>query len=136
MITDDMSPNRTLLNLIYGDASRYIPTNELTEEQLEKLDNITYRWCNCKSCKRPLKIGAVTVVPQWAGHANAKTLTIRLSKPFLKQNTNPTVAITLSTFVHTVLHEIIHILFPEFNEEQTEKKTREWMSNPKFQLNS
>ena len=110
-----------------GAASCYIPVEELNQDQLERLDNITYRWCNCERCRRPLKIGDKVLIPQNAGHANRKTLEICLSRQVPKENMDITPPIFLLTLIAISLHEIVHILFPRFDEDQTVNKTWEWL---------
>lgn len=122
-----MLTNAKLLDLIYQSATCYVPTSELTEEQLERFDNITYRWCNCLRCKRAIKIRDEVIRPQWLGHANKKTLEIRLSGPVLREDVALPYPMFLLSLIETALHEIVHILFPEFNEKQTIDKTWEWL---------
>lgn len=122
-----MLTNAKLLDLLYNSATCYIPTEDLTEEQLERFDNITYRWCNCRRCKKALKIRDRIVRPQYIGHADKKTLEISLSEPVLREVIALPAPISLLELIGTCLHEIAHVLFPEFNEDQTNDKTWEWL---------
>jgi len=121
-----------LLQLVYDAATCYVPTEQLNEEQLERLDNITYRWCNCRRCKKALKIGDKTIRPQYAGHANKRTLEICLSRSFLRKRVDMPYAMFLLELIGTTLHEVVHILFPQFNEEETIDKTWEWLKNSEW----
>ena len=114
-----MLTDRKFLELVYGAASSYVPTTELSEEQLEKLDNITCRWCSCVRC--------ATFKPETTGHANRLTRRIYISKPILKDSLKLTPPGLLMELINTTLHEIVHVLFPDFAEEQTIQKTSEWM---------
>lgn len=122
-----MLTDTKLLDLIYNAATCYVPSDELTEEQKERFDNITYRWCNCRRCKKALKISGKTIKPQYAGHCNKKTLQICLSKSNLKEFIELPYSMFLLQLIATAVHEIIHALFPEFDEEQTIHKTWEWL---------
>lgn len=122
-----MITNQKLLELLYEAASCYIPFEDLKEDQRDRFDNISYRWCNCEGCRRPLKVGDKIIILQYAGHADKKTLEICLSRSFLKEHLTLTPSIFLLTLIATALHEIVHILFPEFDENQTVDKTWEWL---------
>ena len=108
-----------VFELIYNAATCFVPTNELTDEQLDKLNDITYRGCRCRLCRE----GGI------AGHANKLECKIRWSKPFFKDLITQRVSMhyTLFEAIDTMLHETIHILFPEYDEEQTKQKTYEWL---------
>ena len=122
-----MLTDAKLLELVYNSALCYIPHEQLDAKQLEKLDNITYRWCKCRRCQKPFKIKDEIIIPQNAGHANKKTLEICLSRPLLKQYEDLTPAIFLLDLIATALHEIVHVVYPEFNEDKTVVKTWEWL---------
>jgi len=94
-----MLTDRKLLKLIYDSATCYIPREELNEEQIKKLENINYRWCNCKQCKNQIK--------QFFGHTDKNS--IYIAKPFLKEYVSGDF---LLRAIETTLHEIVHILFP------------------------
>lgn len=108
-----------VFELIYNAATCFIPTNELTEEQLDKLDNITYDGCTCRLCRGDNAVG----------HADRKRLKICWSKPFFSVLLTQKMSMSATLFeaVDTILHEIIHILFPDYDEEQTRQKTHEWL---------
>lgn len=114
-----MVSQEAVFALIYNAATCFIPTNELTEEQLDKLDNITYHGCTCRLCRKDKVLG----------HANRMRLQIGWSKPFFSVllTQKMLMATTLFEAVGTVLHEIIHILFPDYDEKQTRQKTCEWL---------
>ena len=104
----------TLIDLIYNTANSFVPTDELEDEQLTKFDNIRYEWCNCGICKRS------------SGHADKNHLKIGLSWAHFGDLFEWRVPISLFDVIVTALHEIVHILFPEYNEIQTEAKVKEW----------
>jgi len=127
-----MLTNTKFLRLIYDAATCYVPTEQLNQEQSDRFDNITYRWCKCQRCKEALKMGSQTIIPQYAGHANQQTLEICLSRPLLTQHITNPYGIFLLALVTTTLHEIVHIIFPEFNEDETINKTFEWLRTNKW----
>ena len=122
-----MLTDAKLLQLVYDAATCYVPTEQLNEEQLERFDNITYRWCNCRRCKKSFKIRDKVLIPQNAAHANQISLEIRISRPVFKRHIDMAYPIFLLELIATTLHEIVHILFPEFNEDETINKTWEWL---------
>lgn len=101
--------------LIYDAATSLIPTDELTKEQLEKLGNITIHGCRCRICRK----GEIM------GHADKERLEIRWSKPYFSEllARKFSLSVTLFLAVSITLHEIVHILFPEYDEEETIQKT-------------
>jgi hypothetical protein len=109
-----------VFELIYDAATCFIPTNELNEEQLAKLDNITLHGSHRRSCGKVKGI---------VGYADRKRLRICWSKPFFSEllTQKTSMDATLFEAVDTMLHEIIHILFPEYDEYQTIQKTHEWL---------
>jgi len=125
---------RKLLDHIFNAAYCYIPTDLLTEEQLERLDNFRYRFCQCKMCERTYPPALTKVIPDIAGHANQRAWEIRISKrlfyKFLLKE--PFIPIALLDYIETALHEIIHILYPDFSEEETEAKTFEWLKKAEW----
>lgn len=122
MLTDEK-----LLELVYGAVTTYIPFEELSDEQKERFDNIRYQWCNCVRCKCALIIDGKILDPQSFGHANQKTLEIGISKAILRKMLQLTPPIFLLDLMFVTMHEIVHIIFPEFNEEQTDSKAFEWL---------
>ncbi len=120
-----MLTDTKLLELIYGAAISYIPYNQLDEEQIKTLENIEYQWCTCKMCKTSFWMDGEPV----NGHATVSALEIYLSRPFLKQSLSMQFPVLILHLIKIALHETIHILFPEFNEKQTEDKTFEWLKN-------
>ena len=43
-----------IFNLVVGASKCFIPESELTDEQLEKLDNIELYVCECEFCKKAM----------------------------------------------------------------------------------
>jgi len=123
---------RKLLSLVFEAAQCFIPTNELSDEQKERLDNIQVRLCSCRRCRRALE----TKMPEgwaWVGHAQKETYKVGISRDALKllagigtQEIFPT---GFLEFIDISLHEIVHILFPEYSEEETTKKTFQWLNS-------
>lgn len=120
MITDSK-----FLDLVYDAATSYIPQDEINDFQKEKLDNLSYRWCNCHWCKTELRIEDEIVRHQWEGHAHREKNEIRISRTVFDPADEA--QIPLTELIHTILHEIVHILFPEYDEDKTEEKTRQWL---------
>ena len=116
-----------LLELIYSAAMCYVPSEDLTEDQLWRFDNIRYRWCRCHGCKKALSLGDKVIIPQNAGHADQRTWEIFLSRPLFKKNIDMPNTLFLLNWIKTTLHEIVHVLFPQFDENQTFNKTWEWL---------
>lgn len=121
-----MMTDKKLIELLFNAALCYIPNEELSENQRERLDKITYRWCSCRGCKRRGLLEQI-IGPEFIGHANKQTLEIYLSRPFLRENIDMPIPSFLLTMIEATLHEIVHILFPDCNEPQTDKKTRNWL---------
>ena len=122
---------RKLLSLVFEAAQCFIPTNELSDEQKERLDNIQVRLCSCRRCRRALE----TKMPQThlLGHAQKETYKVRISHDafylLLGIDAQVSVPMALLQFIETSLHEIVHILFPEYSEEETTKKTFQWLNS-------
>jgi hypothetical protein len=123
-----MISKRTLLGLISAAAESIIPFEDLTDEQRDVLLNMTYRLCNCKICASPYwkdKPNAHALA-----HINKNTYVISFSKKyfdFYTQQDAP--GISLFILIETAVHEILHGLFPDLEEEAVEKKTAEWLNN-------
>lgn len=66
------------------------------------------------------------------GHANRKTLEICISRAVLNEHIDLPYSMFLLDLVVATLHEIVHILFPEFNEEETDNKAYEWLKKNKW----
>lgn len=115
-----MVSQEAVFKLVYNAATCFIPHNELTDDQREILDSITIHGCSCKHCRKD----------NWIGHAYPIQHEIGWSKPFfsklLKQDMMMTG--TLLEAIGTTLHEIIHIIYPDYDEEDVRQKTCEWLS--------
>lgn len=123
---------KKLLEILFEAAQCFIPTDELDDEQKDKLDNITYRLCDCWRCKKALTSPNI----DWKalGHANKRTYRIGVSRDAVKLlagigKHGMTIPIFLLQLMKTILHEIIHILFAEYDEEKVREKTNEWLSS-------
>jgi len=124
---------KKLLEIVYLASQCFIPTEELTREQLEKLDNINYRLCDCWRCKKTLtsqdKSGKAL------GHADKETRLIGISRDAFRSmagisgHQTGCNHIFLLRLIQTIVHEIVHVLFPEYSEERTIDKTNEWLNS-------
>jgi hypothetical protein len=112
-----MLSDAKLLELVFDAATCYIPDEELDESQLERIDNIRYHWCKCKTCSGN-GIG---------GHADWRQLEIGFSKRWFEESMELPSSMFLIRFVHLCLHEIIHVIFPELNEEEVWMKASDWI---------
>ena len=113
------------LELVFDAATSYIPPDELNDNQKEKLDNLTCKWCNCHFCKTELKVGNEIIRPQYEGHAQSEKNEIRISRNVI--GSDDEIPRTLTEIIHIILHEVVHVLFPEYSEDETENKTKEWL---------
>ncbi len=120
-----MLTDTKLLELIYGAAISYVPHKQLTEEQSERLGHIKYQWCDCQMCKTSFWMDGKPT----EGHASIPSSELYLSKQFFKRSLSMQFPALLLNLIKTALHETVHILFPEFDEKQTEAKTFEWLKN-------
>jgi len=130
-----MITQKKLLEIVFEAASCFIPTDELTREQKQKLDNIRYKLCNCRICKKALE----SPKTEWKalGHANRRTWEIGISRDAVKlmagigkyRKLENIIPIFLLHLEQTIVHEIIHILFPELSEVQVRNKTSEWLNS-------
>jgi hypothetical protein len=114
-----MVSQKDVFELIYDAAICFIPYEDLTDEQLERLDNITMKGCRCKLCTEK----------NYLGHANVWKLEICWSKPFFSDFLKHKFSMkqTLFEAIAVVLHEIIHILYPNYGEQQVRRKTLVWL---------
>jgi len=124
---------KKLLEIVYEAAQCFIPTERLTSEQLGKLDNISSHLCNCRQCRK-----ALTSSEPWKalGHANKKTYSIGISRDGIKlmagiEKRKPfsVTPIFLLDLLYTILHEVVHILFPEYSEEEASNKAYKWLNS-------
>ena len=120
MLTDSQ-----FLQLVYESAKCYVTTKELNEKQRKRLDNITYRWCKCQICTR--ESGNWYAVGKAMGHSDKNTLEICFSRSNFKECVSEPEAGFLLELIMLALHEIVHILYPEFSETETVQKTSEWI---------
>ena len=129
---------KKLLEIVFEASQCFIPTDELTNEQKDRLDNIRYGLCDCKICKRAL----TSPITEWKalGHSNRKTYYIGISQDSIEFMAGigkygpPSIPrliipIFLLQLIKTILHEIIHILSPECNEEEVRDKTNAWLNS-------
>jgi hypothetical protein len=98
---------------------------ELNDTQLKRFENISYKWWNCQICSK--KFGKFYEVKRNATHCDKNILEISFSLPNYKENlVISKTGIILELFV-TIIHEIVHIIYPNFNEKETIEKTWNWI---------
>jgi hypothetical protein len=56
--------------------------------------------------------------------SNKRNVVLYLDKELVEKKRAP---IFLLDLLHTILHEIVHILFPEYGEEEVNNKVYEWL---------
>jgi len=94
-------------------------TTQLDNEQKTRALYFSYNLCSCKECQK-----------ECGAHINKKGQ-IRISKKFfhntLTQETPPPIG--LLELMYTILHQLMHGIFPEHNEETINEKTEQaWKS--------
>ena len=94
-------------------------TPQLDNEQKTRASYFMYNLCTCDSCKK-----------ECGAHINKKGQ-IRISQKFFIDtlNKNTSLAIGVMELMYTILHEFLHGIFPELDEEKvTEKTEKVWKS--------
>lgn len=120
-----MISQKKVLDIVYEAATCFIQTEELSYEQLEILDNIRYRLCDCQECKKALDSGRCSM-----GHAYKDRGEIRISRVFVKSLLGNFHALgDLLLLIKFILHEIGHVLYPDFAEMDVEDKVMEWLNS-------
>ena len=120
-----MISQKKFLDIVYEAATCFIQTEELNDEQLEALDNIRYRLCDCQVCKKALDSDQHSI-----GHAYKDRREIRISRVFVKSLIgNVRASIGLLSLIKIILHEIGHIVYPDFAEMDIEDKVMEWFNS-------
>lgn len=120
-----MISQKKFLDIAYEAAICFIQTEELNDEQLEALDSIRYRLCDCQECKKPLGLGRHSM-----GHADKDRGEIRISRVFIKSLLEKFHALgDLLLLIKLILHEIGHVLYPDFAEMDIEDKVIEWLNS-------
>ena len=122
-----MISQKKFLDIVYWAATCFIQTDEFNDEQIEALDNISYRLCDCQICKKALVSGEDI---SGIGHADKYMREIKISRAFVKSfigNIRPPIGLLL--LIHTILHEAAHIIYPEFAEMDVEEKVMEWFNS-------
>ena len=118
-----MVSQKKFLDIVYAAAICFIPTDELSEEELDIFDHTTrYSLCDCLLCRKA----------EILGHASHRTGEIGVSRQAIKQlgafDKDILASIILLQLIKTILHEIIHIIKgPTFSEENTRKLTARWL---------
>lgn len=122
-----MISQKKFLDIVYEAATCFIQTEELNDEQLEALDNIRYRLCDCRDCKKALNSGEDI---SGIGHSYPSRREIRISRVFVKSLIgNVRALIGLLSLIKIILHEIGHVLYPDFAEMDIEDKVMEWFNS-------
>lgn len=124
---------RKLMKLTFDAATCFVQEQELNSVQKEKLENISIKLCDCGCCQRSTEPSILDGIGYKAvGHANKSRLSIGISRDALKTFVDATkddldIPIALLQLIEINLHEIIHILFPEYSEEEVVAKTFLWL---------
>ncbi|UCC32861.1 MAG: hypothetical protein JSW53_03410, partial [Candidatus Bathyarchaeota archaeon] len=105
-----MLKDSSFLELLCSTAMCYVPDELLDEDQLDRYDNIHYRWCDCRLCRESIKIGDRLFRQQAMGHSNNQTLEICLSRPVYRRFRDDSYPMFLLEMIGTVIHEIVHII--------------------------
>jgi len=123
-----MISRKKLLDLIVKSAEVVIPFGDLTDEQRDILLSIQYRFCDCKRCSSPY----VNEKPKAdaLAHFNKRTYVVSISKRwfdfYLQKDFAPYIGLFI--VIRTMLHEILHGLYPLLGESAIEQKTTEWLN--------
>jgi hypothetical protein len=94
-------------------------TPHLDSEQKTRALYFSHNLCTCEACKK-----------ECGAHINKKGQ-IRISKKFFQSTLNQKTPapIGLLEVMYTILHQLVHGIFPELNEETINKKTEQaWKS--------
>lgn len=120
-----MISQKKFLDIVYEATTCFVQTEELNDEQLEALDNICYRLCDCQECKKALDSDRHGI-----GHAYKDRREIRISRVFVKSLIgNVRASIGLLSLIKIILHEIGHIVYPDLAEMDIEDKVMEWFNS-------
>jgi hypothetical protein len=112
--------DKEILDTLYDSVLAILEsTQHLNSNQKTRALYFSYNLCSCKACQK-----------ECGAHINKKGQ-IRISTKFfhdtLNQETPPPAA--LLELMYTLLHQIIHGIFPELDEEQVSEKTEQvWTS--------
>jgi hypothetical protein len=127
-----MISEKKLLEIVVNATQCFIPDDRLTDEQKDTLNDIRYRLCNCSTCKKVVT-RELNEPMGTLGHALRMQNSIGISRSSIKvlmgTSIEGTIPIFLLQFIEVVLHEIIHILYPEYDEQETKRKTVEWLNS-------
>ncbi|MCW3989811.1 MAG: hypothetical protein NWE88_07040 [Candidatus Bathyarchaeota archaeon] len=104
------------LDIIVESAKIFVPTENLTKEQLEAYDNIEYGFTHLKE---PVGIAWYEKNRFAINDKNVRYLA----------SEKPLISGILLDLIQTALHEIVHILFPGDTEKQVHERTVEWLNS-------
>jgi len=128
-----MVSQKKFLDIVYWAATCFIQTDEFNDEQLEALDNIRYRLCDCQKCRKAGASGEDVSGIGQVGHADKYLREIRISRFFVKSlignERMSCISIALLAMIKIILHEIGHIIYPDFAEMEVEDKVIEWFNS-------
>lgn len=121
-LLDDSSPvMRTqdqILDAIYNAAVTVLESSpEIDGEQKTRALYLQYNLCTCDECQKDC-----------ATHINKKGQ-IRISQQFFQNTLQSSPPAGIMEVIYTILHQLLHGIFPEFDEEQISDKTQQvWNS--------
>lgn len=116
-----------VLDAIYDSTLAVLDsTPQLDAEQKTRAQYFSYNLCSCKACQN-----------MCGAHINKKGQ-IRISKKFFSDTLTQETASpnALLELMYTIAHQILHGIFPDFDEETINEKTEQtWRSGMKELLN-
>ncbi len=119
-----------LVGMVFEAAKEYVPLEELDMEQRWKLERITCRVCRCSRCKLNLEsFGEGSIL--YDAHADKETLEIGFSSELLRVDLALD-RLSLNRMIQACLHEVVHILYPDYGEKETEWRSFRWMRRGKW----
>jgi hypothetical protein len=94
-------------------------TTQLDTEQKTRAQYFSYNLCSCKECRK-----------ECGAHINKKGQ-IRISKKFFRNTLNQETPqpIMLLELMYSLFHQLLHGIFPEYNEETINEKTEQAWKN-------
>ncbi len=119
--TSSIARNETeVLDTLYDSALLVLDsTSQLDNEQKTRASYFSYNLCSCEACQK-----------ECGAHINKKGQ-IRISQKFFLDTLNQKMPSPLGVLelMYTILHEVLHGIFPELDEQTiTEKTEQAWKS--------
>ena len=126
-LLNDSSPimrtQTQILDAIYNAAVTILEsTTELNDQQKTRALYLQYNLCECDACQK-----------NCASHINKKGQ-IRISQQFFQNTLQCPPPAGIMEVMYTILHQILHGVFPELDEEEIAQKTQESWNNGMIEL--